>query len=169
VEADEMFLLESQKGSRTLDRPARKRGGVARWRGINRDHVCVLVARDRTGGTFDFITGRGAVTAAQLQRHLPPVLAPDVLLVTDGHQAYRAFARAAGIAHEFVNLRAGERGRGAVHVQNVNAYHQRFRQWLARFNGVASRYLPNYLGWQWAVDGRRIDTAERLLRAALGA
>ena len=47
-------------------------------------------------------------------------------------------------------------------------YHRRFRQWLARFNGVASRYLPNYLGWQWAVDGRRIASAEGFLRIALG-
>jgi transposase-like protein len=167
AEADEMFLLESQKGSRKLDRPARRRGGVARWRGINRDHVCVLVARDRGGATFDFVTGRGAVTAAQLHQHLLPVLDKDVLLVTDGHGAYRTFARTAGISHEAVNLRAGERVRGAVHVQNVNAYHSRFRQWLSRFRGVASHYLPNYLGWQWAVDGRRIASAEGLLRVAL--
>ncbi|MEH6434546.1 IS1595 family transposase [Massilia sp. DD77] len=168
AEADELFLLESQKGSRKLDRPARRRGGVAATRGISREHVCVLVARDRTGGTHDFITGRGALTRDQLHRHLLPVLDPDVLLVTDGHPAYRSFAREAGISHEFVNLRAGERVRGAVHVQNVNAYHRRFRQWLARFHGVASRYLPNYLGWQWALDGARIATPERLLRSALG-
>jgi hypothetical protein len=102
-----------------------------------------------------------------LHRHLRPVLGPDVLLVTDSHPAYRAFAKATGISHEAVNLRAGERTRGAVHVQNVNAYHRRFRQWLARFNGVASRYLPNYLGWQWAVDGNRIDSPAGMLRAAL--
>jgi hypothetical protein len=112
AEADELFLLESQKGSRQLDRPPRKRGGVASRRGINPEHVCVLVARDRTGNTFDFVTGRGAVTAAQLQRHLRPVLDPDVLLVTDSHPAYRAFARAAGISHEAVNVHAGERVRG---------------------------------------------------------
>lgn len=167
AEADEMFVLESQKGSRKLDRPARKRGGVARKRGINRDHVCILVARDRGGATFDFVTGRGAITAAQLHRHLLPVLDKDVLLVTDGHGAYRSFARAAGISHQAVNLSAGERVRGAVHVQNVNAYHSRFRQWLARFRGVASHYLPNYLGWHWAVDGRRIATPEEMLQAAL--
>jgi transposase-like protein len=169
TEADELFLLESQKGSRKLDRPPRKRGGVASKRGINHEHVCVLVARDRTGGTHDFVTGRGAVTKAQLHRHLFPVLERDVLLVSDSHAAYRAFANEAGIQHEAVNLRQGERVRGAIHVQNVNAYHRRFREWLARFHGVASHYLPNYLGWQWALDGRRIDTPERLLRAALGA
>ncbi|MEH6436281.1 IS1595 family transposase, partial [Massilia sp. DD77] len=78
------------------------------------------------------------------------------------------FAREAEISHEFVNLRAGERVRGAVHVQNVNAYHRRFRQWLARFHGIASCYLPNYLGWQWALDGTRIATPERFLRCAIG-
>ncbi len=96
------------------------------------------------------------------------MLDPDVLLVTNGHAAYRSFAREAGIAHACVNLRAGERVRGEVHVQNVNAYHQRFRQWYARFNGVASHYLPNYFGWRWALDGGRIASPERLLRASLG-
>ena len=168
AEADELFLLESQKGSRTLNRPPRRRGGVASTPGISHEHVCVLVARDRTGGTHDFVTGRGAVTKSQLHRHLLPVLDKDVLLVTDAHAAYRAFAREAGISHESVNLRAGERVRGAVHVQNVNAYHRRFRLWLARFHGVASRYLPNYLGWRWGLDGARIATPERFLQAAIG-
>jgi transposase-like protein len=168
AEADELFLLESQKGSRELDRPARKRGGMARSRGISHEHDCILVVRDRGGQTCSFVTGRAAVTPRQLHRHLRPVLDPDVLLVTDGHRAYRIFARKAGIAHAFVNLRQGERVRGAIHVQNVNAYHRRFRSWLARFHGVASRYLPHYLGWRWALDGERIASPERLLRAAVG-
>ncbi|MFN3789274.1 IS1595 family transposase [Massilia sp.] len=168
AEADELFLLESQKGARKLDRPARKRGGVARSRGITHEHDCVLVARDRGGQTCSFVTGRAAVTARQLHRHLLPVLDPDVLLVTDGHPAYRNFARQARIAHAFVNVRLGERVRGAIHVQNVNSYHQRLRAWLSRFHGVASRYLPNYLGWRWALDGERIASPERFLRAAIG-
>ena len=168
AEADELFLLESQKGSRQLTRPARKRGGVAKKRGISKEHDCVLVARDREGRTFDFVPGRGAVTSSQLHAHLLPVLDTDILLVTDSHGAYRAFAREAGLSHEAVNLRQGERVRGAIHVQNVNGYHRRLRQWLARFNGVASRYLLNYLGWRWALDGERIDSSEGLLRAALG-
>jgi hypothetical protein len=43
---------------------------------------------------------------------------------------------------------------GALHIQNVNAYHSRFKEWLRRFHGVASHYLSNYLGWRWALDGR---------------
>jgi len=93
--------------------------------------------------------------------------------VSDSHAAYRAFARKHRIAHEAVNLQAGIRVRrradGAIHVQNVNAYHARLRQWLSHFRGVASRYLPNYLGWRWALDGERITTAEQWLRIAIGA
>ncbi|WP_307729119.1 IS1595 family transposase [Massilia sp. IC2-476] len=167
AEADEMFILESQKRSRSLDRPARKRGGRSHRRGISREHDCILVARDRGGQTCSCVTGRAAVTARQLHRHLLPVLDPDVLLVTDGHIAYRTFAREAGIAHAFVKLQAGEHTRGAVHVQNVNAYHQRLRGWLSRFHGVASRYLPNYLGWRWALDEDRINAPEHLLQTAI--
>jgi hypothetical protein len=34
-----------------------------------------------------------------------------------------------------------------------------------RFHGVATRYLPNYLGWRWAIDQQRIRLSEILLRA----
>ena len=87
------------------------------------------------------------------------------------HFEARAFARKHGVAHQAVNLSVGERVRrstsGAIHVQNVNAYHARFRQWLTPFRGVASRYLPNYLGWRWALDGYRIKTIEQLLSIAI--
>jgi hypothetical protein len=39
---------------------------------------------------------------------------------------------------------------------------------LQRYRGVASRYLDNYLGWRWALDGGRVKTPHALLRAALG-
>lgn len=168
AEADETFLLESQKGARALERPARRRGSAASKRGISSEQVCILVTRDRSGNTCDFVTGRGPVTASQLKLHLPPVLASDTLLVTDGNKAYRAFARQTGISHAYVNLSHGERVRGAIHVQNVNSYHSRFHTWLTIFNGVATRYLPNYLGWRWAIDQERVSSPETLLKASIG-
>jgi len=166
VEADETYRLESQKGARRLDRPPRQRGGVARRRGINREHDCLLVARDRTGQTLDFHTGRGPVTATQLATCLRPVLPFDILLISDSAAAYRRFCTSAGITHEAVNVRAGIRTRGAIHIQNVNAWHSRFKTWLARFRGVASRYLANYSGWQRVLDARCLTTPAHLLCAA---
>ena len=168
TEADEMYVLESQKGSRHLTRPARKRGGRASQRGISNEQVCILVARDRTGQTVDFVTGLGQLTKAKLHACLPPVIDRDILLVSDGHPAYPVFAREIGILHAAVNVRAGIRVRGTVHVQNVNAYHSRLRGWLSAFHGAATRYLPNYLGWRWILDAKRILSPESLLRATLG-
>jgi len=167
VEVDETYRLESQKGSRSLTRRPRKRGGVAKRRGINREHDCLLVARDRNGQTLDFHTGRGQVTAAQLRHCLAPVLAAAVLLISDGAVAYRHFAAAIGVTHEWVNVKAGERSRGAIHIQNVNSWHSRFKSWLVRFRGVASRYLINYSGWQRMLDARRLTTPALLLCAAV--
>lgn len=166
VEADETYRLESQKGSRKLSRQPRKRGGVATRRGISREHDCLLVACDRNGNTLDFHTGRGQVTVAQLDRCLRPVLPADVLLVSDGAVAYRRFAAQAGITHQWVNVQAGERARGAIHVQNINGWHSRFKSWLVRFRGVASRYLINYSGWLRILDARRRITPAHLLCAA---
>jgi transposase-like protein len=167
VESDETYRLESQKGSRNLTRRPRKRGDVASRRGINREYDCLLIARDRTGQTLDFHTGRGQVTAAQLHACLKPVLPADVLLISDGAAAYRRFAVQAGITHEAVNVKAGVRARGAIHIQNVNSWHSRFKSWLVRFRGVASRYLINYSGWQRLLDARRLTTPAHLLCAAV--
>ena len=126
------------------------------------------MARDRSGKTIDAVTGRGALKVAQPVKHLLPKLDSQAPLVTDANAAYPAFARTHGIAHQTVNLSAGERvrdrGEGAIHVQNVNAYHRRFKEWLVRLHGVASRWLPNYLGWHWALDVGRVTSVEQLLR-----
>jgi hypothetical protein len=171
VETDETFLLESQKGSRTLDRPPRHRGGHAVKRDISSELDCILVARDREGRTVDAVTGRGALKTAQLERDLLPRLDRQALLISDGHPAYRAFARKHRIAHDAVNVRAGVRvrrmGSLAIHVQNVNAYQQRFKAWLQGFRGVASRYLSNSLGWRSALDGERVTSPEQLLSIAI--
>ena len=167
VEADETYRLESQKGSRNMTRKPRKRGGVATKRGISDELDCLLVARDRTGQTLDFHTGRGQVTVTQLHACLKPVLPVDVLLISDSALSYRHFAKQAGITHEAVNVESGVHARGAIHIQNVNAWHSRFKSWLVRFRGVASRYLINYSGWQRVLDARRLTTPVHLLCAAV--
>jgi hypothetical protein len=92
----------------------------------------------------------------------------DVLLVSDANPSYTAFCHDEGFSHEIVNLSQGQRVNGAYHVQNVNAYHSRLKQWLERFHGVATKYLPNYLGWRRAFEQYRQLAPETLLNAALG-
>jgi transposase-like protein len=152
VEADETFFLESQKGSRHLNRKPRKRGGRASKRGRSKEQICVLVARDRSGQTTDHILP--AFNAEVVDELLGPAIDPDAMLCTDGANVYATFADKRGLLHEAVNLSAGERIRAkTIHLQNVNGYHSRLKGWIARFHGVSTRWLPNYLGWRRMLDG----------------
>lgn len=168
TEADETYFLESRKGCRKLERAPRHRGGKASKPGLSGELVCVLVARDRTGQTMDWVTGAGQMSKTQLSGALQPVLAKDALLVSDGNPTYRYFAQDAGISHDAINLSAGVRVNGAVHIQNVNAYHGRLKQWLNRFHGVATHYLDNYLGWFRCLDSHHASSPEGVLAMALG-
>jgi hypothetical protein len=122
VEADETFFLQSFKGKKQgMARKPRKRGGKASKRGVSGEQVPVLICRDRTGSTTDFLlpkADRKHITAA-----LQPIVATDAVLCTDGSKAARAASRSMGIVHRSVNLSAGVRVLDKVyHVQNVNAY-----------------------------------------------
>ncbi len=86
VEADETYVLESRKGRRKLDREARRRGGKATKRGLSKEQVPVLVAVDRDGAPVSTVLPE--VTGKALAAALEPVLAPDVLLVSDGGSVY---------------------------------------------------------------------------------
>lgn len=46
------------------------------------------------------------------------------------------------VTHAGVAERLVSRVKGAVHVQKLDAYHSRFREWIARFYGVAT-HCPN--------------------------
>lgn len=150
VEADETYFLRSSKGQRVQARKARHRGGSGAKRGLSDEQEPVLVARDRSGATADFILERAG--KAPTLAALAPVLACDAVLCTDCSGSLGAAARHLGVEHHALNLSKGQRVQGAWHIQNANAYHARLKNWMRRFNGVASSYLASYLGWFRALD-----------------
>ena len=145
VEADETFVLESRKGERTLDRKPRRRAGKAHKRGLSREQVPVLVAADRTGETLSCTLP--ILNAKSVTQALEPVVARDALLVSDANRGYPPVAAALDIPHETINRSAGERVRGAVHIQTVNSRHSQIKGFLRRFPGIATKYLDSYLRW----------------------
>lgn len=169
VEADETFILKSAKGSRQLSgRTPRRRGGKASKPGLSTDeHDCILVVRDRHGVTTDHVLHD--LTATTFALHLQPIVAKDALLVSDGRDAYGAFAHDEKILHIPIITSRGEHVYQGFHIQNVNAYHSRLKGWMRRFKGVASWYLPSYLGWRRMIerDGDRL-TPRAAFAQALG-
>lgn len=167
VEADETFFPLSFKGQRSLPRPAHRRGHATHQVGTGTEKVPVLVIRNRQGVTTDYRLPVANTEAIKplLQAHL----APDVVLCSDGGAPYRRAARDLGLTHRAVNLTAGIRVvGGAYHIQNVNAYDSRLKQWMARFHGVATRYLEHYLGWRRFLERLGPDiTPEKSLEVVL--
>jgi transposase-like protein len=152
VESDETFILESFKGKRSgLPRKARKRGGSSAKRGLSAEQIPVIVARDRHGATTDAVLPR--LNRASIAEALGGIVTPANEFCCDGGSAIVAFARKAGIPAHILpapgkpNPRAPE-----FHINNVNAYHGRLKEWMRRFHGVATKNLPNYLGWRRALE-----------------
>ena len=167
VEADETFILKSAKGSRGLvGRAPRKRGGKPKKTGTSPDdYDIVLIARDRSGATTDHILYD--LTAPTTAEVLKPLVAKDAVLVSDGRGAYAALAHAESILHIPIITSRGEHVYRGFHIQNVNAYTSRLKQWLRPFRGVASWHLPSYLGWRRSLERlAEAFTPERCLRAA---
>ena len=152
VEGDEPFILGSFKGKRSgMPRKARKRGGTSAKRGISAEQIPVLVARDRQGATTDAVLpklNRVSITAA-----LGGIVTSANEFCCDGGSAIVAFARKAGIPTHILPMPGKPNPQAAdVHINNVNAYHSRLKEWLRPFHGVATKNLPNYLGWRRALE-----------------
>ncbi|EON90423.1 hypothetical protein PLESHI_00380 [Plesiomonas shigelloides 302-73] len=144
VDVDETFFLESFKGQRKLRHPARRRGGNGRTRGTGPDYIPVMVVQDRSDHHADFPLEK--MDAKSVIVALRPLISTDAVLCSDGASVYTRFSKTQGIMHKVVRNRPGERVRGAYHIQHVNGYHHRLKAWMARFHGVATHYLNNYLG-----------------------
>ena len=148
---------QSFKGRRSdLPRKPRKRGGSAKHPGLYQENIPVLVARDRKGATFDAVLPQ--VDSASIGAALAGVVTCENHLVCDGGRALAAFARKAKIPLHAVPAPGKPTAEAPhLHLNNVNAYHGRLKQWLNRFNGVATKNLPNYLGWRRALEAWAIS------------
>ena len=160
VEADETYFPLSFKGQKgpnsepiDLGRKPRKRETPASQRGISNEQVCVSTAVLRSGGSYlkPICLGRMSINDFQLNlaQHINW---SKTTLMTDGHNAYVPPSTAGEILH----IRVHHFGQGAKHINTVNSAHSHLKQFMERFNGVATKYLDNYLAWfQWRKQNYR--------------
>jgi transposase-like protein len=168
AEADETYFLESFKGRRQLPRPARKRGGKAKKRGLSSEQIPVLVARDRHGAVIDAVLPDQSKAA--VKKVLSGRLGRDNILCIDGGNALWGFVNEEEIPFKLILSDKHVHEKDPIfHIQNVNGYHYRLKSWMVRFNGVATKYLPSYLGWRRAYERpQAILTPTAWIQAALG-
>lgn len=167
IESDETFFIESLKGKyqvkRKGHRDPHKRGAKSEYRGISHEQVCVLVAMDRNGHILSRNAGMGRITAKQIDSVLGDYISPNSLLCSDSAKNYIAFASLKGLEHKQVNASKKKRVVEKIyHIQHVNSYHSRLEKWINRhFNGVATKYMDNYLFWKRFLEvNKSLDKAE---------
>lgn len=148
VESDDLFFSFSEKGNRNLDRKPKKRGEKASKAGISNEKVAVIATCDRSGNKDFKVAARGRISKKDLDKVLKGKLDKADVLCSDSHRSYGAFAKANTIEHKKFNATKGQRTVDKVyHVQNVNNLDMRLRKFMGSFNGVATKYLQNYLNW----------------------
>ncbi len=173
VETDETYFLESHKGKRNIDwkkmgRLPRTRGGVATLRGLSKEQICVICSLDRSGHILSEPTGRSRPNHVEIERFFDGRLAPDSVLCTDSLKGYKTFAKDHNI--QIKQIPSGKFKLDIYHIQHVNAYHSRMKHWMMRFQGVATKYLNNYMAWFKWLDlqkgVRERDKSQKILSTA---
>ena len=159
VEADETYFEESQKGSRHMTRKARKRGFSSEKRivGLSHNKVCVLTALDRQKHSFNKPVGYGKVCKEQIGI-LQHRIEKDSVLITDGERGYRTIKDV-----KLKQLKFGKPQSKVYHLNNINNFHSHLKKFMIRFNGVATKYLDNYVNY-FREFRDKIDTFNQLLQ-----
>jgi len=158
VESDETFFRESMKGREITHRKPKKRGEKDEKRGISNQKIAVVVAQDRNGNSIALKAGTGRVKAEEIDAVIGGYIHPTSLLCTDTATNYKKFAEMKKLQHEPVNERQKQRvKKGIYHIQHINNFHNRLKKWMERFQGVATKYLDNYLNWfRWLDLGKNL-------------
>jgi transposase-like protein len=153
LEIDELFFHESQKGSRNMTRPSRKRGSAASKRGISNEQVAVIATADRQGNKGFAAVKLGRITKENVEKVLENKIEKVETICSDKHVSYEAFTKDKPITHKTIMASHNQRVTEKIyHVQNVNNMDKRLRDFMRPRNGVATKYLQNYLNWFLALE-----------------
>ena len=150
----------SFKGSKPIGRESHKRGEKATKRGTSREKVCVSCAVSRNGQVYSKVSAQGRATAKVLKSVFRNRLSRHATVCTDSDSAYVKYASRSPFRH--IRVPNGIKRLGIYHVQHVNGYHSRLKDFLRRFKGVATKYLNNYLVWQNVIREVKVRHLELL-------
>jgi len=151
VEADETYFKQSFKGnhkkSKTFVMPRKRhsRGGKSKKRGLSKDKVCVPCAVNKDGLSVGKPATLGKPTVSTMHKVFDGRITSSAILCTDGEKAYQKFSKDNKI--ELVQIAGGKGKKGNYHIQHINNYHSRLKDFIKKFNGVSTKYLGNYIVW----------------------
>jgi hypothetical protein len=147
VEMDDTFFPLSFKGSNPKGRKAHKRGTAASKPGISKEQVCVscIISRDKKRA-YSKVSALGMAKAEDLKRVFDGKISKEAIICSDKATSFRSYAKRRRIDH--IQLKSGTASRIDIyHIQHINTYHSHLKSFIARFRGVSTKYMNNYLVW----------------------
>lgn len=149
TESDETFFLQSEKGKQVENRKSRKRGGASKKKGVNNDHIAVIVTQDRKKEIDLTVATKGRLKKIDIEKAIGDRFGQETILCSDSHVSYKGFAMDHNIEHH--PLRSDLKQyikNGVYHIQHVNSTHNKIKKWIDnQFWGVSTKYLQQYMNW----------------------
>ncbi len=170
LEMDEMYLRISYKGNHknsktfTMPRKSFKRGTDNRIPG-NNSKASVLCVVERNRGYSAMVSCRGTLNLPLLHEIFDNRISNQSIVLTDGLRAYNQYFQETNIEHIILPSQHGKPTvRGPYHINNVNALQKRFRGFLIKYNGIATKYLNHYLSlFLWLENHKYCQKQELML------
>ncbi len=121
-------------------------------KGTKKDSVCILTGKDRSGNLLLEPTCLGSIESRHVEQSLSDKVSSDIIMVTDGSNAYKWFAELRNIQHE--QIPSLQHSRGPFSLAHVNAIHSKLAAYWPD-NGQrlpATKYLDLNLLLFWWIE-----------------
>ena len=160
-EADETYVLESEKGRKIPDdyhRKARKHGAVASKRGISSEYVCVCTSVTGDGKNVAISANRATPSSQEILGVFGERVKEDTVILCDGAQSYNILENKCTVAT-------------TNRINKVNGFHSFIKERLNAARGVATIYLNRYnslFAKVYAADQSVIDDIYEMMASQKG-
>jgi transposase-like protein len=161
-EADETYVLESEKGRKfpeSYHRKPRRHGAVASKRGISSEYVCVCTSVTGNGENVAVAVNRASPSRTEILTVFGERVANDTVILCDGKQEYDVLDGKCTVAH-------------TKRINKVNGFHSFIKKRLDAMRGVATIYLNRYNALftkVYAADNSVVDDIFELMTSRTGA
>ncbi len=165
IECDETFFRLSFKGDHrksrdfSMPREVHRRGNDNHVRGISQEQVCVSTAVTKGGLSIGKIANTGPFKEEAVSLIYGGKISSDSTVCTDSHKVYGHLAESLHVKH--VKVEPDKHMKGKYGIQCINSYHSRLKGMIARFHGVATKYLNNYIVWNNFVNHAKLPKCEK--------
>lgn len=132
-------------------------------KGTKKDSVCILTGKDRSGNLLLEPTCLGSIESRHVEHSLSDKVSADIIMVTDGSNAYKWFAELRNIQHE--QIPSSQHSCGPFSLAHINAIHSKLSAYWPD-NGQrlpATKYLDlNLLLFWWIEKNGHLTAPQKI-------